>query len=70
MDFGFYYYQYISHFIFKINLYRHHYFSMVLILICSFSLYPLQIVKFRQSIKIIKDLLLEISLCLSLVITI
>ena len=57
-----------SHFILKINLYRHHYFSMVLILICSFSLYPLQIIKYRQSIKIIKDILVEISLCASLVI--
>ena len=57
-----------SHFILKINLYRHHYFSMVLILICGFSLYPLQINTFKQPINIIRDLLLEISLCFSLVI--
>ena len=41
---------------------------MVLILICGFSLYPLQINTFKQPINIIKDLLLEISLCFSLVI--
>ena len=51
-----------SRFILKTNIHRHHYFCIVVILICGGFLHPMHILNFKEKfIDIFKDILYEIS---------